>query len=82
MPTDSKIRPFASKIGIVYSRKLSKSDLADAIANKRIELESNVASGTDPDILFVEDSKSPPLKNKILLSKTQPTPFPALFRFF
>ncbi len=65
------MRPFASKIRIAYSRKLSKSDLADAIASKRIEYEATVASGADPDIFVAEDSKSSPSKNKILVSKTR-----------
>ena len=71
---DIEMGPFASKIGVAYSRKLSKSDLADAIANKRIEYEANVASGADPDniAIVLEDSKqSPTAKNKITVSKTR-----------
>ncbi len=55
---DFEMNLFASKIRIAHSRKLSNSDLADALANKRIEYEANAASGADPDILVVEDSKS------------------------
>ena len=70
---DIEMRHFASKIGVAYSQKLSKSDLADAIANKRIEYEANVASGADPDNIasVLEDNKqSPTAKNKITVSKT------------
>lgn len=71
---DVEMRPFASKIGVAYSRKLSKSDLADAIASKRIEYEANVASGADPDNLAIkheDDKVSPGPKNKISVSKTR-----------
>ncbi len=54
---DFEMGPFASKIRIAYSKKLSKSDFADTIANKRIEYEVNVAYWADPDILVVEDNK-------------------------
>ena len=68
---DFEMHPFASEIEIGYSRKLSKIDLADAIANKRIEYEANVASGADPDNLIVDDCKSPASKKKSSVSKTR-----------
>ena len=68
---DSELRPFGSKIGIAYARKLSKIDLADAIAKKRLAYEARVASGSDPDELCIDDCKPPASKKKVTVSKTR-----------